>query len=65
MNEKATHDVTACREFCYRWDCQCGGVNRVGEIIAGRSDECVHCHEKFRIIEFVNDNGAVVSLRAV
>lgn len=58
----AEYDVTAYRVFCYQWKCRCGGVNRVGEIIAGRSNECRYCHEKVRIIEYVNDNGAMVSL---
>lgn len=53
-------DNTAYREFCYRWTCSCGHQNRVGELIAGQSNECGGCKKLVRIGTIVYDNGCIV-----
>lgn len=47
------------REFCYRWTCDCGHENRVGEIVAGKSNVCRACNKAVRIKTIVYDNGAI------
>lgn len=58
-NHKAHEARTAYREFCYRWTCDCGQENRVGEIIAGESNVCDECQTAVKIDRIVYDNGCV------
>ena len=55
-------DVNAYREFCYRWKCTCGYMNRVGEITAGYCNTCKKCGADVRIVAIVYENGAVLKL---
>lgn len=66
----AARDAVVCndssiayREFCYRWTCSCGHDNRVGEIVAGKSNVCRICNKAVRIKTIVYDNGAVCHIR--
>lgn len=56
------NDVVAYREFCYRWTCSCGAINRQGAIRFGFSNYCSGCRSNKKIAAYVNDNGAVVKL---
>jgi len=51
--------TTAYREFCYRWTCDCGHVNRVGEIVAGKSNVCDGCQKTVKVVSIVYDNWCV------